>query len=1038
VLAQTAGIAGEFDGVVQARVRGRVNGGKVVSGTVEVEGAVIRGVDLGRLGGSFEYADGTVHLRDIKVAGDTATGVLEATFTMAGEYGLRAHFQALDLSAIGPAVRLAGLRGQCCAQVEAKGRIGEGEASGRIVLGPGELQGRPFEQLSADFSVSPERVGLGNLSLKAGAGDYRGDLVVTDWRGDPSTAEVTGRIELEGAELAEWVPTRFAPLPGGSASGSADLSGTLADPEVIVDVVVSDPTLAGQPLEAGRIKARYEQQRLTIEEMYLDTDGGRISVEGDYGPDTGLDIGVKGEELVLGELSESFRSRFGLAMTGTLMLDATVTGPMSRPEVSFALSSGPLSMNEVAFDELVIAGGYRNGALRLDTGTLRRGDRKVSLSGQIGPEAAVDVALGMEAVDLKTALMIGDRAVWRLYRAGVRSKFFAPYAKIPRPLEGTLTGVLRVTETLDEPQAEASLTLQEIGFNGRRIERIEGEATAWLSAEKLGGYALDSAEVDVEATHDVARATLTGDIVPPDSTYLVLDVGNLDLRLLAPWLGTDVELGGMATINFDISGSLTSPVLRGDIFADDLRVGGLTLEAAAASPIHVEEGVLNVEEIRLRNGPMEGHGSAELPIDGITTLPEAELHLTEASLSLLPEMQPAVFDADVYLVGNRLILRDGGGPDSELAIPGIQGSLGSGAFEVGGEIVLRELSPARWDRNRFDVTAEFRQAQVVMGSFLDLQVSGVVALRNDPTTGRPRLTTPRDLLVSEATLGLPDETLGAPSGEMPFTPDVEARLLVGQNVVFRYGSDQRPTEIRITPGEIPQEGEPTGYLDIGGRLSADGLTLDGEARSSEGRLSFPNGVLTLRRATAWLDKKAGGPPIVTVAAEADGRVGEYYVTMNPVGQVYPSEPEPGLGPPPFALNVSSAPYLEEAFVLALLVGPVVAPTRGGQTDVSTLLADPTRGSNSGGQITGVRLPAFGDSLGRQELSLDVGLTGSVQLRLAQRLSERVILTYVSALTGQQESYDLKASYQFTPLVSVGWAVNELDQARWEIQSFIPF
>jgi hypothetical protein len=655
-------------------------------------------------------------------------------------------------------------------------------------------------------------------------------------------------------------------------------------------------------------------------------------------------------------------------------------------------------MNEVAFDELVIAGGYRNGALRLDTGTLRRGDRKVSLSGQIGPEAAVDVTLGMEAVDLKTALMIGDRAVWRLFRAGVRSKFFPGYAKIPRPLEGTLTGVLRVTGTLDEPQAEASLTLQEIGFNGRRIERIEGEATAWLSAEKLGGYALDSAEVDVEATHDVARATLTGDIVPPDSTYLVLDVGNLDLRLLAPWLGTDVELGGMATINFDISGSLTSPVLRGDIFADDLRVGGLTLEAAAASPIHVEEGVLNVEEIRLRNGPMEGHGSAE-------------------SLSLLPEMQPAVFDADVYLVGNRLILRDGGGPDSELAIPGIQGSLGSGAFEVGGEIVLRELSPARWDRNRFDVTAEFRQAQVVMGSFLDLQVSGVLALRNDPTTGRPRLTTPRDLLVSEATLGLPDETLGAPSGEMPFTPDVEARLLVG---------------------EIPQEGEPTGYLDIGGRLSADGLTLDGEARSSEGRLSFPNGVLTLRRATTWLDKKAGGPPIVTVAAEADGRVGEYYVTMNPVGQVYPSEPEPGLGPPPFALNVSSAPYLEEAFVLALLVGPVVAPTRGGQTDVSTLLADPTRGSNSGGQITGVRLPAFGDSLGRQELSLDVGLTGSVQLRLAQRLSERVILTYVSALTGQQESYALKASYQFTPLVSVGWAVNELDQARWEIQSFIPF
>ncbi|MBN1461484.1 MAG: translocation/assembly module TamB domain-containing protein, partial [Armatimonadetes bacterium] len=265
-----------------------------------------------------------------------------------------------------------------------------------------------------------------------------------------------------------------------------------------------------------------------------------------------------------------------------------------------------------------------------------------------------------------------------------------------------------------------------------------------------------------------------------------------------------------------------------------------------------------------------------------------------------------------------------------------------------------------------------------------------------------------------------------------------ARILVGENVVFRYGSDQRPTEIKIMPGGISEEGEPTGYLDIGGQLSAADLTLDGEVQSREGRLSFPNGVLTLRRATAWIDRKAAKPPVVTVAAEADGRVGEYYVTLNPVGQVYPLETEPGLGPPPFALNLSSAPYLEEAFVLALLVGPVVAPTRGGQADVSTLLADPTRGPSSGGQITGVRLPAFGDSLGMQELSLDVGLTGSVQLRLAQRLSERILLTYVSALTDQQESYSLKASYQFTPLVSVGWAVNELDQARWELQSFIPF
>ncbi|MBN1462021.1 MAG: AsmA family protein, partial [Armatimonadetes bacterium] len=786
VLAQTAGIEGEFDGIVHARVGGRIDGGKVVSGTLEVEGAVIRGVAVGHLSGEFDYANGTIRLRNIMISGDTATGMLQAVFTLEGAYELSARLQALDLSAIGPAITLGGLSGQCCAQLDAKGQIGRGEVSGQLVLGPGELQGRQFQRLAGEFAVSPQRIVIGNLELEAGAGEYFGGLVVTNWRGGSAETEVTGRIEVEGAQLAEWIPPRFAALPGGTVSGSVEIGGSLADPKISVDALISSPTLAGQPFEAGRVRLRYEGRRLFIEDMFLDSAGGRIRVTGGYAPAAGLDIHVNAEDLVLDRLGAGLRSRYGVAMGGLATLRASATGPARRPQISFELSSGPLTLNEMPFDELLVAGGYEDGVLRLDRGTLRREDRFVSLSGQIGPEAAVDITLGVNAIDLKTALITGDRAVWRLYRAGVRSKFFPMYAKIPRPLEGTLTGRLRITGTLDQPQAEASLTLEEIGFNGRRIERIEGSAQAWLTAEKLGGYSLQRSEVEVEATHDVARATLTGEIVPPDETYLILDVGNLDLRLLGPWLGTDLELGGMATINFDISGSLKRPILRGDIFADDLRVGGLTLEALAASPIRVQSGVLSVEEIRLRDGPMEGRGSGEFPIYGLTALPRAELHLREARFSLLPEMEPAVFDADMYLLGNRLILRDGAGPESEIVIPGIRGSLGTGAFTVGGEVVLRDLVPSRWDRNRFDVRAEFHQAQVVLGSFLDAQISGSAVLKSDATTGRARLITPEKepLVVSEARLGLPKEGFSGPSGELPFAPEVNARILAGENVVF--------------------------------------------------------------------------------------------------------------------------------------------------------------------------------------------------------------------------------------------------------------
>jgi autotransporter translocation and assembly factor TamB len=214
----------------------------------------------------------------MEISGDAATGVLQAAFTLGGAYELSARLQALDLSAIGPAITLGGLAGQCCAQLEAEGQINQGEVSGELILGPGELQGRQFQRLAGEFVVSPTQVIVGNLEFEAGAGEYFGGLVVTNWRGSPADTEMTGRIEVEGAELAEWVPPRFAALPGGRVSGWVELGGSLADPHVTVDAAVSSPTLAGQPFQAGRLRMRYEGRRLSIEDMFLDTPGGRIRV----------------------------------------------------------------------------------------------------------------------------------------------------------------------------------------------------------------------------------------------------------------------------------------------------------------------------------------------------------------------------------------------------------------------------------------------------------------------------------------------------------------------------------------------------------------------------------------------------------------------------------------------------------------------------------------------------------------------------------------------------------------------------------------
>ncbi len=124
-------------------------------------------------------------------------------------------------------------------------------------------------------------------------------------------------------------------------------------------------------------------------------------------------------------------------------------------------------------------------------------------------------------------------------------------------------------------------------------------------------------------------------------------------------------------------------------------------------------------------------------------------------------------------------------------------------------------------------------------------------------------------------------------------------------------------------------------------------------------------------------------------------------------------------------------------MLALLGGTVVAPTPESQSDLAGLLGDPTRAQGQGGQVEGVMVPAPW-STSSSQVGVDVGVSGQVRLRLAQELSDRFVISYVSSLTGARESHTLRFIYQITHLWSIGRAVDEFEQGRWEVQAFIPF
>jgi hypothetical protein len=646
-------------------------------------------------------------------------------------------------------------------------------------------------------------------------------------------------------------------------------------------------------------------------------------------------------------------------------------------------------------------------------------------------------------------LRIADTAVWRLYQADPRNPWFTSppvkrYASLPRPLSGRLSGTFRCAGPFAEPGFDSNFELRDFGFDTRTIQRIAGDLDLTLGLAQDHRIAVRQAGVNLKASQEVAAVSVTGEVTADGQARLKVDAGNFDLRVLNPWLQAPVQFGGQAKIDFDITGPLAHPEVLGGILVDDLQLGPFSLEAASAYPIRLRGDVLAVDEVVLRDGDMEAHGQASLPITwyGLLTAATAELHVTDAKFAPVRDMAPASFDVDVYLQHGRVYLRDGQGPGGPG--PGIRGTMGSGQFSVGGEVGFARRAGSQWYPT-FDVTTEFSNAQVSVPGLFDIKVTGELDLRND-AAGRPLLTTRRGdsaeggpLVISDGTATLEHLPVAQSGFGGLFAPELDVRLAVGDNVWFQRGSVQRLTRIRVEPARIAEDGTPRGYLDIGGTMTGPGVTLAGEFESKEGQLAFPNGVLALGSGVARVTREPGKQPVVTVNAEAEGRVGDYLVSLRPSGQIYPSETTGPAGTiPPLALNLSSLPSLEEAYVLALLQGPIVAPSLGARSDITSLLTEPTGGGGGGGQITGVRLPAFGNSLGMQELSLDVALAGPVRLRLGQRLLKRLVVSYVSTLTGPVESRTLRFSYEVTPRYSVGYGVNELDQGRWELQAFLPF
>jgi len=1150
-----------------------------VSGHFVVKNAATRGLRLGDVSGDLEYSDHSAIIRRGRIDGDLGRGKFAASIIFPDKYSLDADFADFDLSALAGVIGASQLTGRFPLTIRAAGPIRGTRSSGSIELGPGQAQGRAFQFVRANFDLTLRRLKLANVTGRLHRGTAAGSLEIGEWQRLAQRAPIAGRFTFDDVALGDWIPLQYSVfLTSGSASGSAELSGTVSDPVLVLDADSISATAAGLTLQNGTARVRYQAGALVVEKLDAEESLTRLRVTAETTP-TGTVYSVTGDQIEVRDLAAQIATRYdaaklseryGLDVAGEASVRARMWGDVRAPKADFSISADEVTINGLTFNDIALSGAYSDGILRIaappsGAATLWQSSSSITIAGTVGLQSgqSAELTVDLGNVDLLTIQSLVDRAAYRLALGGVELTRLSPYFMIPRPFGGTVTAHAWITGAIRQPEVTASLTIKGLSFGDRSVEKIEGRVGASLRLEGHTAAALQTVKLEtLRATEGPAYASLTGDVSPGASMSLKLESGNIDVSLLRPWLQYVVDLDGLAlegkaTVNFDVSGTTDNPDLLGDISVDDLTLGPLQFENARAYPIRLRNGVVTVESLTFSDFPMVATGTAQIPLDRALDRSSADLKIEHGRFAPVEGLPPLLeFDANLYLRGNKLFLSK---EPPETGMPprdGLRETPATGKLAIQGTAELTHLSPRDWQQNSFDMTADLNGLELDIPGMVQGRLTGrLILFANAPVTDRLVLATPglvswaavaaepldqgssrpvsiqmrdvsildavaeirrasgasitvggglagmvslaRDgatvdrllediydqtgafwwrsqggdyyiaagppldsqpIVLSQSTLVVP-RALPTAGASLPFALDARVRLVVGDGVEFRYGAGSRPTRVKVDPGS---------YLYIGGPLTPAGVILDGQARSREGTLSFPNGTLTLRSGVAtvtlshrqetrriappsrgWAEaaRPDGGParvPHVWVSADADGRIGDYFVSLNPIGQVYPPPPETGLPGTPgarlgYSLNAVSIPPLDEAYIMALLAGPILSPAIGTESqDIARLLSYPGSPSTVGNEITGFALPTLGSlSPASPQLSLAVPFQGPVRLRIGERLFRRVLISYLSPLSGA-ESRAVTITYEVTPRWSLGWNFNPIDRARWEAQAFFPF
>ena len=570
--------------VKKAKVAGQYMGSQLsFSGQAEYEGGSVKvkETQVDDIHGFISFTDAEALLSaDAEAAGQQAHVNGKVRYDTGAPYlDLHVASDSFDPSKV---LKDIPYEGAAAVKAHVTGTAADPVADGTVRVASGTAAGIPFANARAHVRYEDGRVSLQDVAVNAFGGTARGEGVFS-----PADLTYTAHLaasDIDVQQAAAYVP-ELADLTG-RISCNMGISGKgsdTSDLQAYGSAELKNGSYKDLPIESLAASFFAQGKDITIDYASLNLPHrSTLGIEGKVKDGSSLDLAFYGGHVDLSLVRTLIPEA---DVTGFGDFEGTVQGDITDPAVNFKFTAMNGSLFKQPYDSLKFnAGGSLDGVTIEEFSLVKDGKQTWYVDGSVG--------------------LTGERRIdMRIDTVGARMEDIAAFAFPDQPITGNVDNTIKITGTLDHPNAVGYIHFYRGSYNGILLSGMDGDYFMEDGFTRLQDFHVFSPMVDMDLNGTVDRNW---------NLDMVASVHEINMERFANKFPYPVS--GKGTFAGEIGGTLMAPTFHGILTSPSITLNDQTITDIRGM-VDYEDSVVSVSQFGFRQGGGSYQAALSINVD---------------------------------------------------------------------------------------------------------------------------------------------------------------------------------------------------------------------------------------------------------------------------------------------------------------------------------------------------------------------------------------------------------------------------------------